>query len=167
MRARRPETIKNHARSPENELCCAPAGEETLRAQKPPCLKRRRNAIDETIEKHGEAQRTPGETARAKKTAPPQTPSNNAGTMATVHARLISYLTKLGGGPAPWAPANLAGTAALFGASAVCAGAYTLWGSSGVPGTHKSSLWQEATNAYLKFQGADPISYPEVGKPKF
>ena len=35
------------------------------------------------------------------------------------------------------------------------------------PGTHKSSLWQEATNAYLKFQGADPISYPEVGKPKF
>ncbi|CAH0375609.1 unnamed protein product [Pelagomonas calceolata] len=88
-------------------------------------------------------------------------------TMATVHTRLIQYLTKLGGGPAPWAPANLAGTAALFGASAVCAGAYTLWGSSGVPGTHKSSLWQEATNAYLKFQGADPISYPEVGKPKF
>ena len=87
--------------------------------------------------------------------------------MATVHARLISYLTKLGGGPAPWAPANLAGTAAIFGASAVCTVAYTLWGSSGVPGTHKSSLWQEATNAYLKFQGADPISYPEVGKPKF
>ena len=87
--------------------------------------------------------------------------------MASVHTRLIQYLTKMGGGPAPWAPANLAGTAALFGASAVCAGAYTLWGASGVPGTHKSSLWQEATNAYLKFQGADPISYPEVGKPKF
>ena len=87
--------------------------------------------------------------------------------MATIHTCLIQYLTKMGGGPAPWAPANLAGTAALFGASAVCAGAYTLWGSSGVPGTHKSSLWQEATNAYLKFQGADPISYPEVGKPKF
>ena len=114
-------------------MCCGPAGEETLRAQKPPCLKR----------------------------------GENAGTMASVHTRLITYLTKLGGGPAPWAPANLAGTAALFGASAVCAGAYTLWGSSGVPGTHKSSLWQEATNAYLKFQGADPISYPEVGKPKF
>ena len=87
--------------------------------------------------------------------------------MASVHARLIRSLTQMGGGPAPWAPANLAGTAAIFGASAVCTVAYTLWGSSGVPGTHKSSLWQEATNAYLKFQGADPISYPEVGKPKF
>ena len=157
MRARRPETIKNHARSPENELCCGPAGEETLRAQKPPCLKRRRNAIDET----------PGETTRVQKNRPTSNAVENAGTMATIHTRLIQYLTKLGGGPAPWAPANLAGTAALFGASAVCAGAYTLWGSSGVPGTHKSSLWQEATNAYLKFQGADPISYPEVGKPKF
>ena len=84
--------------------------------------------------------------------------------MASVHARLIRSLTQMGGGPAPWAPANLAGTAAIFGASAVCTVAYTLWGSSGVPGTHKSSLWQEATNAYLKFQGADPISHPEVGR---
>ena len=47
VRARRPETIDKHARSPENELCCVPAGEETLRAQKPPGLKRRRNAIDD------------------------------------------------------------------------------------------------------------------------
>ena len=133
MRARRPETIKNHARNPENDQRCAPAGRDDHNPKNRPCLKR----------------------------------VENAGTMATIHTRLIQYLTKLGGGPAPWAPANLAGTAALFGASAVCAGAYTLWGSSGVPGTHKSSLWQEATNAYLKFQGADPISYPEVGKPKF
>ena len=116
----------------------------------PPARRRPQDAIDTTA--HSSSRKTP---------------SNNAGTMASVHTRLIQYLTKMGGGPAPWAPANLAGTAALFGASAVCAGAYTLWGSSGVPGTHKSSLWQEATNAYLKFQGADPISYPEVGKPKF
>jgi len=33
-----------------------------------------------------------------------------------------------------------------------------------VPGTYKSSLWQEATAAYLKFQGADPISHSEVGR---
>ena len=87
--------------------------------------------------------------------------------MASVHARAHPILDADGRRPRAWAPANLAGTAAIFGASAVCAVAYTLWGSSGVPGTHKSSLWQEATNAYLKFQGADPISYPEVGKPKF
>ena len=30
-----------------------------------------------------------------------------------------------------------------------------------LPGTFKSSLWSEATAAYLKFQGADPISHPE------
>jgi hypothetical protein len=90
----------------------------------------------------------------------------------SVHQRLIAALTKLGprdtmGSAMPWAPATLAGTAAIFGASGVCFVIQRLWGSDAVPGTARSSLWSEATNAYLKFQGADPISYPEVGKPKF
>ena len=41
---------------------------------------------------------------------------------------------------------------------------YRAWGAGGLPGTFTSSLWGEATEAYLKFQGADPISHPEVGR---
>jgi len=36
--------------------------------------------------------------------------------------------------------------------------------ADGLPGTFTSNLWGEATEAYLKFQGADPISHPEVGR---
>lgn len=33
-----------------------------------------------------------------------------------------------------------------------------------LPPTYTSSLWCEATAAYNKFQGADPITHPEVGR---
>ena len=79
-------------------------------------------------------------------------------------ARLIRSLTQMGGGPAPWAPANLAGTAAIFGASAVCTVAYTLWGSSGVPGTHKSSAVARSDQCLPQVPGGGPDLVPGGGQ---
>ena len=84
--------------------------------------------------------------------------------MASVHARLIRSLTQMGGGPALGAR-DLAGTAAIFGASAVCTVAYTLWGRRRA-GTHKAPLGKRRPMPTSSSRGRTHF-YPEVGKPKF
>ena len=79
--------------------------------------------------------------------------------MATINARLLAALADLGP-----TKAILAGNAVMLGGAMFCHLTYRAWGAGGLPGTFTSSLWGEATEAYLKFQGADPISHPEVGR---
>jgi len=71
-------------------------------------------------------------------------------------AKLIGALTEMGP-----LKANLVAMGAMGAGSFVCCMTQRAIYADALPGTFKSSLWSEATAAYLKFQGADPISHPE------
>ena len=71
-------------------------------------------------------------------------------------ARLVGSLDAMGP-----TKAIVAGNMAMFGGAFVCWASQRALYADALPGTFKSSLWSEATEAYLKFQGADPISHPE------
>ena len=75
----------------------------------------------------------------------------------SIHQRLISKLSAM-----PNAQVMVGASAAMGFGSFCCCMVYNTIYKSGTPGTWNSSLWTEATNAYMKYQVADPMSYPEV-----
>lgn len=77
----------------------------------------------------------------------------------SVHQKFIKTLTAM-----PAWQAYVGATAAMSAGSFVCCMIYNSMYYGQTPGTWRSTLWGEATQSYLKFQGADPISYPEVRK---
>ena len=78
-------------------------------------------------------------------------------TNMSIHQRLISKLSAM-----PNAQVMVGASAAMGFGSFCCCMVYNTIYKSGTPGTWNSSLWTEATNAYMKYQVADPMSYPEV-----
>mmetsp|Transcript_14329 Transcript_14329/g.42786 ORF Transcript_14329/g.42786 Transcript_14329/m.42786 type:complete len:83 (-) Transcript_14329:25-273(-) len=79
--------------------------------------------------------------------------------MSTFAARILAKCAELGP-----TKSILAGNGVMLGGAFFCHVTYRAMYADGLPGTFTSNLWGEATEAYLKFQGADPISHPEVGR---
>ena len=78
-------------------------------------------------------------------------------TKMSIHQRLIAKCNSM-----PYAQVMVGASAAMSAGSFFCCMVYNTLYKSGTPGTWNSSLWTEATNAYMKYQVADPMSYPEV-----